>query len=189
MSPPKSSFCPTIAQLLTPLTWFAVAGLACDSGATRVAAPSSSPLAPASAATTPALEGRADCRFQRPQPWSGGRTEWLGGCRSGFADGSGVLVNMVEGAEPDRFYGRLDSGSPSIGVLQTEGGYVAGRWHDGALAAALPDDMAQRNVLIDAFREGAKAATATSQSFADKSDNDASAFYATQARLLGDQMD
>lgn len=141
-------------------------------------------MAPAAVA-----EGQAGCRFQRPQLWTGGRTEWLGGCDKGFAEGSGVLVNVVEGAQPERFYGRLDGGSPSMGVVHTAGGFVAGRWHGGALVAALPDDMAQRNVLIEALRVAAEAATAVGKSLADRGDADASAFYATQARLLDDQMD
>jgi len=175
-----------------PLACVAVAGcLACDSGGTRavVAAPSSSPKAPARAAPTPASEGLADCRFQRPRFWTGGRTDWLGGCKQGFAEGLGVLVNVVEGAEPERFYGQLDGGALRLGVLQTDAGFVAGRWHDGALVAALPDDMAQRNVLIEVFRGAADAATAVGQSFAKKGDTEASAFYLTQARLLRDQMD
>jgi len=96
---------------------------------------------------------------------------------------------VFEGGEPERFYGRLDSGAPNIGVLQTYGGFMAGRWNHGSVVADLPDDMAQRNVVIDAFREAANAAAAASKSFAKKGDADASRFYATQARQLRDQMD
>ena len=71
----------------------------------------------------------------------------------------------MEGAEPERFWGRLDNGSPSMGVLQTDGGFMAGRWNGGTVAAPLPDDMAQRNVTIDAFRVAASAATAVSMSW------------------------
>jgi hypothetical protein len=99
------------------------------------------------------------------------------------------MVNAVEGAEPERFYGQLDKGAPSIGVLQTDSGFIAGRWHGGTVAEALPDDVAQRNVLIEAFRVAADAATAVSQSLAKKADAEASSFYATQARRLRDQMD
>jgi len=174
-----------------------VAGcLACDSGATKlvVAAPPepASPSAAAHAQVSPSgsgSEGQAACRFLRLQLWTAGRTEWLGGCHRGFAEGGGVIVNVVAGAQPERFYGQLDAGSPSVGVLHTAGGFMAGRWHGGVLVAALPDDMAQRNVLIEAFRVAADAAAATSKSFADKGNAEASSFYATQARLLRDQMD
>jgi hypothetical protein len=114
---------------------------------------------------------------------------WLGGCQNGFAEGSGVLVNVVDGVEPERFYGRLDKGSPSIGVLQTDSGFVPGRWNGGAIAAPLPDDVAQRNVILEAFRAAASAATAVGKSFDKNSDTKASGFYATQARLLREQMD
>jgi hypothetical protein len=100
-----------------------------------------------------------------------------------------VIVNVVEGAEPERFYGHLEHGSPSIGVLQTDSGFVAGRWNGGTVAPALPDDVAHRNVVIDAFRMGASAAADASRAFAAKADPEASSFYARQARLLRDQMD
>lgn len=134
-------------------------------------------------------EGEPGCRFQRPEIWAGGRVAWLGACKNGFAQGSGVLINTVEGAEPERFYGQLDGGLQTIGVLQSENGFIAGRWNHGTVVPALPDDRAQRNVIIDAFQAAASAATAASKSFAKKSDAKASRFYAQQARLLREQMD
>jgi len=170
------------------LTFLAIAAcVGCDSGPAKVAVASAS--APPAATQDQPVDGQPSCRFQRPAVWVGGRAEWLGGCQKGFADGSGVIVNRVEGAEPERFYGQLESGSPSFGVLQTSGGFMAGRWHHGTLVAPLPDDMAQRNVLIDAFRVAADAATAASNAFAKKGDAESSKFYATQARTLDDQMD
>jgi hypothetical protein len=129
------------------------------------------------------------CRFQRPAIWAAGRVVWLGRCQNGFAEGSGVIVNEVRDAEPEHFYGRLDNGSPTIGVLQTANGFMAGRWTRGTVAAALPDDVAQRTVVIEAFRVAASAATAVSKSFAKKADAESSDFYAKQARLLREQMD
>ena len=99
-----------------------------------------------------------------------------------------MIISTLEGAEPDHFYGRLEAGSPRLGVLQSEGGYMAGRWANGALAKPLPDDLAQRNILLDAFNAGAAAATAASKSLA-KKDPKSSAFYAKQARSLREQMD
>jgi hypothetical protein len=99
------------------------------------------------------------------------------------------MVNAVEGAEPERFYGHLERGSPSVGVLQTDSGFVAGRWNGGTVAPALPDDVAQRNVVIEAFRVAARAATDVSTSFANRADPEASRFYARQALLLREQMD
>jgi hypothetical protein len=99
------------------------------------------------------------------------------------------MVNVVEGAAPERFYGHLERGSASVGVLQTDNGFVAGRWNGGTVAPALPDDVARRNVMIEAFRVAAQAATEVSESFAKRADPEASRFYARQALLLRDQMD
>ena len=180
-----------VGRVQLSLTSLAIAGcIGCDSGPAKVA-PTPPDPAPATPAATQnqSADGQPSCRFQRPEVWVAGRAEWLGACTDGVAEGSGVIVQVVEGAEPERFYGQLESGSPSLGVVQTSGGFIAGRWHHGALAAPLPDDMAQRNVLIDAFRVAADAATAASNSFAKQGDTEASSFYATQARLLRDQMD
>jgi hypothetical protein len=186
--------------------------LACDSGAPKVvavpssgasppAAPSregASPLPPSPPPSSPnrdgdpaepRFEGEPDCRFQRPAVWTGGQVTWVGSCQKGFADGNGVIVNVVEGTEPERFYGRLERGSPSVGVLQTDSGFLAGRWARGTVAAALTDDVAQRNVVIDAFQVAATAASAVSKSFAQKKDAESNSFYAKQARLLEEQMD
>ena len=186
-----------------------VCHLACDSGPTHGArsaagaspgasrthetastAPASpAPLAgPAGERDEARFEGPPDCRFQRPAVWAGGQVTWLGRCQTGFAKGDGVLVNVIEGAEPERFYGRLEHGSPSVGVLQADGGFLAGRWRNGVVAAPLADDVAQRNVVIGAFRVASSASSAVSDSFREK-DATSNAFYAEQARLLRDQMD
>ena len=98
-------------------------------------------------------------------------------------------MNVIGGVERERFYGRLDQGFPSIGVRQTDGGSVAGRWEHGAVTAPLPDDGAQRNVMIDAFNVAAAAAAAVSEHFRKRADVEASDFYAKQARLLSEQLD
>jgi hypothetical protein len=99
-----------------------------------------------------------------------------------------VIVNEAEDMETQRFYGRLVQGSLSIGVLDVGGGFMAGRWENGVLAAPLPDDVAERNIAIKAFDVGAAAATAVSKSLA-KKDAKASTFYAERARALQEQMD
>ncbi len=167
------------------------AAVAAAGGSPAAASPSPPPSSPSGDGNPaePRFEGKSDCRFQRPVVWTGGQVTWLGSCQQGFADGDGVLINSVEGAKPERFYGRLERGSPSIGVLQTEGGFLAGRWVRGTLAAALTDDVAQRNVMLDAFQVAAAAATAVSKSLAQKKDGESDSFYAKQARLLREQMD
>jgi len=153
--------------------------------------PAASPH-PTASTDTSAGELRSDgepaCRFQRPKFWGVGVLTWLGRCQKGFAEGPGVIVNEVEGLEPQRFYGRLVQGSLSIGVLDTAGGFMAGRWANGVLAPDLPDGLAARNVVIEAFEVGAAAAIAVSKSLA-KKDAKASRFYTQQARNLREQMD
>lgn len=132
-------------------------------------------------------DGEPGCRFQRPKFWeAGGVVTWLGRCEKGFAQGLGVIVNVIEGMEPQHFYGRLARGFLSIGVLHTTGGFMAGRWENGVLAAELPNEVAART--IEAFDVGAAAATASSKSLA-KKDVQASRFYAEEARKLREQMD
>jgi hypothetical protein len=114
---------------------------------------------------------------------------WLGGCRAGFASGSGVLVNIVKGQEAERFYGRVQQGRLSIGVLQTSDGYVGGSWARGAPAQPIEDDMAQRNTIIAAFQAAAKASALVGKSLHKKGDSKSSRFYAQQARLLREQID
>lgn len=133
-------------------------------------------------------DGEPGCRFQRPKFWGAGVLRWVGRCQKGFAEGPGVIVNEIEGLEPQRFYGHLVQGFLNIGVLDTVGGFMAGRWVNGVLAAQLPDDLAERNVAIEAFDVGAAAATAVSKSLA-KKDAKLSSFYAQQARNLREQMD
>ena len=188
-----------------------LAPLACDGGMRKQAAAAratEAPIAPAApspargqptppmaqairdaAASDGRSNGPSNCRFERPRVWTAGQVSWLGSCRGGFAHGSGVIVNVVEGAESERFYGRLQDGFLTAGVIQSTDGYMAGSWAHGALTEGLANDVAQRNVVIDAFRAASESATAQSTSFARKGDARSSRFYKEQARLLGDQID
>jgi hypothetical protein len=198
---------------VTRLSWIASIGLlACNTDVGKqVAAPRAStppahvPVAPASAppvasaaadsdagASGARREGQPDCRFERPTAWTSGHLSWLGSCRNGYAQGNGVIVREFDqdlGLEPKHFYGRLQDGYLSVGVLEGPGGYRAGTWVRGALAPALPDDMAQRNVQINAFDVAAAAATAVSESFANQGDAKSSRFYSDKARQLAEQID
>lgn len=69
------------------------------------------------------------------------------------------------------------------------GGYLAGTWSGGALADLLPDDVAQRNVMLAAFRSAANAASSVSWSFARKDDAVSRRFYAKQAQQPRKQLD
>jgi hypothetical protein len=163
--------------------------------------PSASPLPTAAAANpppanpppTPSAEvpagelrsdGAPDCRFQRPEVWHSGPVTWLGSCKNGFAEGSGVLVFTPEGVEPERFYGRLARGFLKIGVIDTDGGFMSGRWENGVAMEESAETVAART--IESFDVAAVAATASSKSLA-KKDPKASRFYAEAARNLLEQ--
>ncbi len=164
----------------------------------EVPATPSTKVGPETTAVAPALSdqpsdrrtaGQPGCRFERPEVWAAGTVSWIGNCRNGFADDSGVIVMVVKDAEPERFYGHVQDGHLRVGVLQSPNGFMAGTWVNGALAAALADDVAQRNALIAAFRVAANAATSASNSLAKKGDATASRYYAKQAKLLHEQID
>lgn len=106
---------------------------------------------------------------------------------SGLAGGKGVLVDTLKGDEPERFYGVIEQWRIKVGGLQNSGGYTAGNWDHGGPAVALPDDVAQRNVVLGAFRAAALAAASVSKALARK-DAPSSRFYAKQARQLREQM-
>jgi hypothetical protein len=132
-------------------------------------------------------DGAPDCRFQRPKFWAAeGAVTWLGSCKKGFAEGRGVIVDVVEGIEPQHFYGRLAQGFLSIGVLHTAAGFMSGRWENGVVIKESAETIAART--IESFDVAAAAATALSKSLA-KKDPKASRFYAEEARDLLEQMD
>jgi hypothetical protein len=182
--------------MVRPSSLIFILCLASNPGADAAEAPANVPSLEGStpghsdtAGDDPRTEGVPNCRFERPKAWPAGGVTWLGSCHKGFADGNGILVNVVEGQEPERFYGRVQQGRLRVGVLQTSDGYVAGSWAHGAIAQPSEDDIAQRNLIITAFRAAANASTAVSKSFERKGDSKSSRFYAKQARLLREQMD
>jgi len=56
--------------------------------------------------------GAADCAVVNPNPRSGGRTTWTGGCRDGFADGDGVLQWFIDDTPGSRYEGHMTAGRP-----------------------------------------------------------------------------
>ena len=71
--------------------------------------------------------GPADCRFVVPAGWDGRWARWTGECREGFAQGSGVLREFVAGKVTRMFFGTLAAGQPTLGAIEVDGGYLAGR--------------------------------------------------------------
>ena len=140
--------------------------------------------AAAQTAAAPATAGAPQCRFAVPEAMAGLDLRWSGACRSGLADGRGTLRGYEAGHVARVFYGRLAAGQPALGVIELDGGFVAGRFEAGRAVAD-----GDRDTLIRAFDEAAAAARQMAAGFR-KSGNTASyRFYRDKARQLSQQMD
>ena len=141
-------------------------------------------LAMAQAPQQATIAGPASCRFVAPQGMPAADLRWSGSCRSGWADGRGILRAYQQGKVAQIFYGRIDAGQPKLGVIDLDGGFKAGRFDAGTL---VPEG--DRATLIQAFDEASAAAWQVAAGYR-KSGNDASArFYSAKARQLSQQMD
>ncbi len=127
--------------------------------------------------------GLPQCRFARPADFVG-TLHWDGGCVNGRADGLGVLRGHRPKQPPQLFLGRMRAGQLAQGVVEVEGGYLAGVFEDGKLRRS--EDRAD---YLRAFDEAAAAAREAALRFR-KAGNGASAhFYDDRAAKLSAQMD
>ena len=124
------------------------------------------------------------CRFQIPEGWQEYSAQWTGDCVEGLANGSGVLRSFSKGKVSELYYGRVKHGLLDVGVIETDGGYIAGRFADGK---PIKDD--DRNTYIQAFREGAAAARNVSEFYQHKGNAASARYYAEKAKNLDQQMD
>ena len=120
-----------------------------------------------------------------PEGWAAGSARWDGACAGSQADGLGVLKEQQGAAVKRMFLGRAAKGELALGVVDIpDEGYMAGRFSAGKLQ---PTD--DRQLIIQAFDEAAKAATAAADRF-EKAGNAGSAkFYRAKAKALREQMD
>jgi hypothetical protein len=126
----------------------------------------------------------ASCRFEIPDDWQSYTVQWIGTCVEGKADGFGVLKGFEKGTLRELFYGQFKRGILTIGVIELNGGYIAGSFSKGK--AVISED---RNVTIEAFRKASAAARWASDFYRNK-ENDASArYYENKSKRLADQMD
>lgn len=124
------------------------------------------------------------CRFQVPETWQDYSAQWTGNCVDGVADGSGVLRGFRKGRLNELYYGRVRHGVLEIGVIETDGGYIASRFADGK---PLKDD--DRNTYILAFREAAAGARWASRFYQRKGNSSSARYYAEKAKSLDQQID
>lgn len=82
------------------------------------------------------------------------------------------------------FYGHMVKGWIAFGVIDMEGGFLAGRFADGAYQDS--DDF---NTRLNAFRTASRAARAASARFAAEGNPGSAAFYSRIASQLDQQIE
>ena len=130
------------------------------------------------------LVGKPGCRHAVPDGMPSAYLRWTGACRTGLAQGRGLMRAYEGGRVVQAFYGQLVDGQPALGVVAVDGGFKAGRFEGGQLVRD-----ADRDTMIKAFDEAAAAARQAAETFR-KAGNTASArFYLGKAQQLAQQMD
>jgi hypothetical protein len=128
---------------------------------------------------------RSGCRFELPASWNFTIVRWSGACSAqGIADGSGVLRAYSGGKVAESYFGELRQGHLSIGVIETESGYVAGKFVEGK-----PAEHQERSDVISAFDSAAKAAQQMSEVFRRNGNTASFHYYSDKAKALREQMD
>lgn len=120
-----------------------------------------------------------------PDGWAAGSGRWDGACAADKADGLGVLKEQQGAAVKRMFLGRVAKGELALGVIDIpDQGYMAGRFEQGK---AVPTD--DRQLIIQAFEEAAKAASAAADRFEKAGNTGSAKFYRAKAKALREQMD
>jgi len=135
-------------------------------------------------ADAPVWAGRDGCRVLAPAGWNGSQLAWDGACAGGKASGRGVLRGYRKAGAPRLFLGVVEQGEPSLGVIEAEGGYIAGRFGHGKL---LPNQ--DRNDIIRAFDEASAAARDFGERLRKAGNRSSAEFYLKKAQQLEQQMD
>ena len=163
----------------------AIAALLLAAAASAPAQPIAAPVASGTAASAPAsLIGPARCRFAVPAGWDTRQVRWTGDCRDGLAQGLGTLRALQGNKVLRIFYGRLKDGQPVLGVVETDGGFQAGRFENGL---AVQDG--ERNTLIRAFETASAAAAEVAQRYQAGGNPASARYYRQKATQLAQQMD
>jgi hypothetical protein len=139
---------------------------------------------PASSADRMKTDKATGCRIEAPQSWENYAVQWIGACVSNLADGSGVLKGLNKGKVQELFYGHVKQGILEIGVIESDRGYVAGRFNEGE-----PVQSEDRQTYIQAFREGVASANQASDYYRQKGNAASAKYYAQKAKALDQQMD
>jgi len=128
--------------------------------------------------------GPSRCRFVAPEGLAARDVRWSGSCHAGLAEGRGTLRAYVGGRATRVFYGTLSAGQPALGVIDQDGGFMAGRFEAGKLVKD-----AERNTLIKAFEEASLAARQMAEVYRRAGNLASARLYREKARQLSLQMD
>ena len=141
-------------------------------------------IMPTWSADTGAANNANACQFHHFRDWNAYSVQWSGGCEKGKASGIGILRAYAKGMPTLVFYGLLQSGEPTLGVIDYPDGFMAGEVFQGAIR---PTD--DRNLTIQAFRVAEKAARQAATRFKVAGNKGSALFYARKAEQLAGQMD
>ena len=129
------------------------------------------------------MDKTTGCRFQPPGTWKFAVIRWAGPCENNVAEGSGVL-RAYEGAKVvEAFYGSIEHGQLVVGVIESDGGFLAGRFENGKHL-----ESQDPQTFIQAFRAASDAATRASEIFRRSGNNASATYYAEKAKVLERQM-
>ena len=91
---------------------------------------------------------------------------------------------VVNSGQKEIYFGQVNNGAPTIGVIQVADGYVAGKFEHGQLKIS-----DERSEFIAAFREAESAAKAVSVLLRQAGDGAGAEFYKRCAEELAQQLD
>lgn len=140
--------------------------------------------APGSAIAQNGDSNQVGCIVHTPKGWERQPVKWVGGCKNTYANGLGVLNRYENDKIAESFYGKMESGSLSLGVIDSDTGYIAGKFKDGMLEHA-----SDRNTIIKAFETASRAASELSNRYNQEGDKTSAQFYRRQSEKLAQQMD
>lgn len=123
-------------------------------------------------------------QIHAPQDWVGLRMKWPLPCPDGQVSGLGVLQGYRVTKPVKVFYGMVENGHLKEGVIEADGGYMAGKFEGDAYVPT-----SDRNVMIHAFDVAAEAAEQMSLFFKEKNNQKLADEYAEKAEKLREQMD
>lgn len=120
-----------------------------------------------------------------PGAWKGLRSEWVMPCEHGGYNGVGVLKGFRGGTLEKTFFGRIDGGVMTLGVVDN----VDGTEIIDTRPAAPDGEDVTRQRAIDAFAVASQAAAKLSQFYAQQHNKASSDYYQKKAEALAETLD